>query len=97
MMDFVSGLPRLLGRHDTVWIVVDHLTKFVHILPICLSNLAKNLSVIYVHKIVRLHRVPMSIISNREPHFTLLFWKGTQSALGLDLRFRTTFHPKTDG
>ena len=55
MMDFVSGLFRSLRRHDTVWVVVDHLTKSAHFLPIRLSNSTEDLGVIYVHEIVQLH------------------------------------------
>ena len=47
-MDFVSDLPRLLRRHNTVLAIVDHLTKSAHFLPIRLSNLAEDLGVIYV-------------------------------------------------
>ena len=95
-MDFVSGLPRSLRGHDTVWVVVDRLTKSAHFLPIRLSNSAEDLGVIYVREIVRLHGVPVSIVSDRDPRFTSLFWKGMQSALGLDLRFNMAFHPQTD-
>ena len=96
-IEFVSKLPRSLKGHDTIWVVVDHLTKSTHFLPICLSNLAKDLGVIYVRKIVKLHGVLVSIISDRDPHFTLLFGKRMQSTLGSDLRLSTAFHPKTDG
>ena len=92
-MDFVSGLPRSLRGHDTVWVVVDRLTKSAHFLPIRLSNSAEDLGVIYVREIVRLHGVPVSIVSDRDPRFTSLFWKGMQSALGSDLRLSTAFYP----
>ena len=59
----VIGLPRSLRGHDTIWVVVDHLTKFTHFLLIRLSNSVEDLGVIYVRKIVRLHGVPVSIIS----------------------------------
>ena len=54
-MDFMSGLPRSLRRHDTVWIVIDHLPKSAHFLPIRLSNLIEDLGIIYLHEIIRLH------------------------------------------
>ena len=75
-MDFMSGLPRSLRGHDTVWVVVNRLTKFVHFFSMHLSNSADNLGVIYVREIVQLHGVLISIISDRDPHFTSLFWKG---------------------
>ena len=46
---------------------------------------------------MRLHGVPLSIVSNRDPHFTSRFWKELQSALGMRLNFSTTFHPQSDG
>ncbi|GFY85488.1 hypothetical protein Acr_04g0002260 [Actinidia rufa] len=96
-MDFVSGLPRSLRGHDTVWVVVNRLTKSAHFLPIRLSNSAEELGIIYVREIVRLYGVPISIVSDRDPHFTSLFWKGMQSILGSDLRLSISFHPQTDG
>ena len=95
-MDFVTGLPTSLREHDTVWVIVDHLTKFAHFLAIRLSNSVEDLGVIYVHEIVRLHGVPVSIILDKDPRFTSIFWKGMQSALGSDLRLSTTFHPQTN-
>ena len=92
-MDFVTGLPRSLRGHDTVWVIVDRLTKSAHFLAIHLSNSAEDLGVIYVREIVRLHGVPVSIVLDRDPRFTSLFWKGMQPALGSDLRLSTAFHP----
>ncbi|GFY97535.1 hypothetical protein Acr_12g0000760 [Actinidia rufa] len=67
-------------------------------LPVAdLSDSAEDLGVVYVREIVRLHGVPISIVSDRDPRFTSLFWKGMQSALGSDLRLSTAFHPQTDG
>ena len=71
---------------------VDHLTKFAHCLNIHLSNSVKDISVIYVREIVGIHGVLVSIISDRDPRFTLLFGKGMQSILGSALRFSTSFH-----
>ena len=55
------------------------------------------LAELYVNKIVQLHRIPLSIMSDRDPRFTSRFWKELQSALGTRLNFSTTFHPQTDG
>ena len=95
-MNFVLGLPRLLRGHDTIWVVVDRLKKFAHFIPIRLSYSTQYLGVIYIHEIVQLHRVLISIISNRDPCFTSISQKGIQSALGWDLRVSTTFHPQTN-
>ena len=72
------------------------MTKSAQFFPICLSNSAEDLGILYVREIVRLHGVPVSIVSDRDPYFTLLFWKGMQFALGFDLRLSTSFHSQTD-
>ena len=92
-MDFVSGLPRSPRGHDTIWVVVDHLTKFAHFHPIRLSNSVEDLCVVYIREIIQLYGVTVSIISDRDPHFTSLFWKGMQSVLGLNLRLSKAFNP----
>ena len=71
-MDLVSSLPRSLREHDTVWVVVDRLMKSAHFFPIRMSNSAEDLGIICVHEIVRLHVVLISIISDRDLHFTSL-------------------------
>jgi hypothetical protein len=72
-MDFGTSLPRTVTGLDVVWVVVDRLTKSAHFLPIKttfdISHLAKE----YVDEIVRLHGVPVSIISDRDPRFTSRF------------------------
>ena len=92
-----SRTPKNSRFTTTIWVIVDRLTKSAHFLPIHLSNSVEDLSVIYVHKIVRLHEVLVSIISDRNPYFTSLFWKEMQSVIGSDLRLNTTFHPQTNG
>ncbi|KAH9763327.1 Endonuclease [Citrus sinensis] len=96
-MDFVAGLPRTQTGHDSVWVVVDRLTKSAHFLPFKTTYSMDKLGSIYVVEIVRLHGVPMSIVSDRDSHFTSKFWTSLQNALGTKLNFSTTFHPQTDG
>ena len=95
-MDFVVGLP---GRkHDSVWVVVDRLTKSTHFLPVRTGySLLDKLVEIYIREIIRLHGIPISIISDRDPRFTLRFWGKLQEPLGTRLNFSTAFHPQTDG
>ncbi|KAA3480655.1 DNA/RNA polymerase superfamily protein [Gossypium australe] len=95
-MDFVSGLPLSLKNKDTIWVVVDRLTKFAHFIPVCTDFSLDKLVELYLSEIVRLHRLPVSIISDRDPRLTSLFWKKLQEALGTKLNFSTTFHPQTD-
>ena len=72
-MDFVTYLPRSLRGHDAVWIIVDNLTKFTHFLFIRLSNSVEDLGILYDCEIIRLHGVPVSIVSDRDLRFTSLF------------------------
>ncbi|KAL0336687.1 UNVERIFIED_CONTAM: hypothetical protein Sradi_4880600 [Sesamum radiatum] len=66
-IDFVIGLSRTLRKHDTIWVIVDRLTKSVHFLPIRLGDSLDKLAELYVSEIVRLHGVPVSIVSDRDP------------------------------
>ena len=96
-MDFVTGLPQTQRQHDAIWVIVDRLTKSAHFLPVNVKDSLEKLTQLYVDEIVRLHGVPVSIVSNRDPRFTSRFWPGLYAALGTHLHFNTTFHPQTDG
>ena len=74
-MDFVVGLSLTSRKHDSVWVVVDRLTKSSHFLPIRNDYSLDKLAELYIKEIVRLHGIPMSIISNRDPSFTTRFWE----------------------
>ena len=96
-MDFVIGLPRTFRKHDAIWVIVDRLTKSAHFLPIQQSDSLDKLARSYVAEIVRLHGVPIFIVSDRAPRFTSHFWESLQKAMGTKLHFSTAFHPQTDG
>ena len=96
-MDFVSDFPLTQRKHDAIWVIVDRLTKFAHFLPIPLYYSMDRLANLYVNEIVRLHGIPVSIVSDRNPRFTSRFWKELQSAFGTRLNFSTAFHPQTVG
>src|SRR5262249_28358717 len=96
-MDFVVGLPRTQRGHDAIWVVVDILTKSTHFILIKLSQPVEQLAKLYVDNVVRLHGIPVSIISNRDARFTSKVWKGLQAALGTQIKLSTGFHPQTDG
>jgi hypothetical protein len=96
-MDFVVGLPKAPSRQDAIWVIVDRLTKSTHFLPIKITDSMEKLADLYVWEIVRLHRVPISIVSDRDPRLTSRFWEKLQSAMGTKLNFSTTYHPQTDG
>ena len=84
-MDFVLGLPRSQEGYDSVWVVVDCLTKSAHFLPVKVTYGFAKLAEIYVNEIVRLHGVPISIVSDRDPQFTSRFWVKFQEALGINV------------
>ncbi|KAH9658749.1 Endonuclease [Citrus sinensis] len=96
-MDFVTGLPRTQSGHDSVWVVVDRLTKSTHFLPFKTTYSMDKLGNIFMAEIVRLHGAPVSIVSDRDSRFTSKFWTSLQKAMGTKLNFSTTFHPQTDG
>ena len=92
-MDFVVGLPLTGKKHDSVWVVVNRLTKSAHFLPVRTDYSLDKLAELYIKEIVRLHEIPISIISDRDPRFTSRFWGKLQEALGTRLNFSTSFHP----
>ena len=84
-MDFVFGFLLTQKKHDSVWVIVDRLTKFAHFLPVWLDYSMDRLAELYVNEIVRLHEIPLSIMSDGNPQFTSRFWKESQSTLGTRL------------
>src|SRR5688572_8275278 len=95
-MDFVTGLPLTLGKYDSVWVIVDRLTKSAHFLPVKTSYNAEQLARVYIREIIRLHGVPTSIVSDRGAQFTSRFWRSIQEQMGTRLELSTAFHPQTD-
>ena len=85
-MDFVVGLPLIGRKHDSVWVVVDRLTKSAHFLPVRTNYSLDKLAKLYIKEIVRLHGIPIHYFRPR-----------SEEALGTRLNFSTAFHPQTDG
>ncbi|GJW44525.1 putative reverse transcriptase domain-containing protein [Tanacetum coccineum] len=96
-MDFVSGLPRTPSGYDSIWVIVDRLTKSAHFLPMKKTDSIEKLAQLYLKEIVCKHGVPTSIISDRDSLFTLRFWKSLQEAMGTQLDMSTAYHPEIDG
>jgi len=96
-MDFVTHLPRTFRGHDTIWVIVDRLTKSAHFLAMNLRMSMAKLAQLYVKEVMRLHGVPSSIVSDRDPRFTFQFWQTLQEALGTKLTMSSAYHPQTDG
>ena len=96
-MDFVVGMPWTQNHHDAIWVVVDPLTKSAHFLSLKTTYSAEQLAKLYIKEIVRLHGVPISIVSDRDTKFASRFWHGFQTAMGTELNLSTAFHPQIDG
>ena len=74
-MDFISGLSRSSKGYDSIWVIVDPMTKSAHFLPIKMTDPVRKLAKLYLKEIVRLHGVPVLIMSDRDAKFTLVFWR----------------------
>ena len=74
-MDFVTHLPRIPQRHDAVWVIVDRLTKSAHFLAVRMTSTLEEFCRLYIREIVRLHGVPVSIVSDWDSRFKAHFWK----------------------
>nr|GEY78370.1 putative reverse transcriptase domain-containing protein [Tanacetum cinerariifolium] len=81
-MDFVNKLPRTRSGHDSIWVIVDRLTKSAHFLAVRDDYKTEKLARLYINEIIARHGVPMSIISDHNSYFTSRFWKSLQKALG---------------
>ena len=97
IVDFVVRLPKTLGKFDSISVIVDRLTKSDHLIPVKMTYNAEKLAKLYISEIVRLHGVPLSIISDRGMQFTSMFWRTLHAELGTRLDLSTAFHPQTDG
>nr|GFC83946.1 reverse transcriptase domain-containing protein [Tanacetum cinerariifolium] len=96
-MDFVTKLPRTSSGYDTIWVIVDRLTKSTHFLPMREDDSMDKLTKLYLKEVVTRHRIPVSIISDRDPRFASNFWIAFQKALGTRMDMSTAYHPETDG
>ncbi|GJX43139.1 putative reverse transcriptase domain-containing protein, partial [Tanacetum coccineum] len=96
-IDFILKLPRTISGHDSIWVIVDRLTKSSYFLAIREDYLMEKFARLYINEVVTRYGVPISIISDRYSRFTLRFWQMLQRALGTRLDMSMTYHPQTDG
>ena len=96
-MDFIVGLPNTSQKHDSIWVIVDRLTKIAHFIPVHTTYKASKYAEIYLNRIVCLHGVPKTIISDRGTQFVARFWEQLQESLGTKLIRSSAYHPQTDG
>jgi hypothetical protein len=96
-MDFITGLPRTLKGYDTMWVIVERLTKVAHFIPVKTTYKVSQLAELYMARIVSLHGVPKKIILDRGSQFTSRFWKSFHENMDTKLNFSSAYHPQTDG
>ncbi|GJV60525.1 reverse transcriptase domain-containing protein [Tanacetum coccineum] len=96
-MDFVTKLPKSSQGYDTIWVIVDRLTKSAIFIPMKETDPLEKLARMYLKEVVTRHGIPVSIICDRDPRFASNFWRSLQKALGTSLDMSTAYHPQTDG
>ncbi|GKA79564.1 putative reverse transcriptase domain-containing protein [Tanacetum coccineum] len=96
-MDFITKLPKSSYGFDTIWVIVDRLTKSAYFLPIRENDPLDKLARLYLNRIVARHGIPALIICDRDGRFTSNFWRSFQKALGTDISMSIAYHPETDG
>nr|GEU71369.1 putative reverse transcriptase domain-containing protein [Tanacetum cinerariifolium] len=95
-MDFITKLFKTANGYDTIWVIVDRLTKSAHFLPMRENDPMEKLMKLNMKEVVTQHGVPVSIISNHDGRFASLFWQALHKALGTRLDMSTAYHPETD-
>jgi hypothetical protein len=96
-MDFIVGLPRTPKGYDSIWVIVDMLTKVVHFIPVKTTYKGSQLVELYMARIVCLYGVPKKIVSDRGSQFTSKFCKSLHENMDTKLNFSSAYHPQTDG
>ena len=95
-MDFIIGLPESEG-YTKIWVIVDRFSKMAHFIPLATDQPIKELALIFLKEVWRLHGLPESIISDRDSRFTSKFWRSLMNLLQVKLSLSTAFHPESDG
>jgi hypothetical protein len=92
-MDFIVGLPRTPKGNDSIWVIVDRLTKVAHFIAVRSYYRVKKLADLYVDNILRLHGAPRSIVSDHSTQYVSKFWKSLHKAIKTRLDYSTSYHP----
>ena len=96
-MEFVVGLPCTQKSYNSIWVVVDNLTKFARFIPLKSTYLAEDYARIFIDEIVCRNGILLSIILDWGAQFTIRFWRSYQKWLGTKVKLSTAFHPQMDG
>ncbi|GJW13418.1 putative reverse transcriptase domain-containing protein [Tanacetum coccineum] len=94
---FVTKLPKSSQGYDTIWVIVDRLTKSAIFIPIMEIDPMEKLARMYLKEVVTRHGIPVSIICDHDPRFTSNFWRSLRKALGTNMDMSTAYHLQTDG
>jgi hypothetical protein len=90
-MDFIDGLPHTQARYDSIWGIVDRLTKVAHLIPVKTIYSDAKLAELYMSRIMCLHGVP-KIMSDRGSQFTSKFWEKLHETTDTKLHFSSAYH-----
>jgi hypothetical protein len=96
-MDFIVGLPRTTKGFDSIWVIIDRLTKIAHFLPVKTYYPVITYAQIYIACILSLHGIPKTIVPDRGPQFVSKFWEELHKSLGTKLLHSSAYHPQTSG
>lgn len=95
-MDFISGLPNSHGK-DTILVIVDRMSKYAHFIALSHPYSALSIAQLFLDQFYRLHGLPKSIVSDRDPIFLSNFWRELFKLQGVKLHYSTAYHPQSDG
>jgi hypothetical protein len=92
-IDFIMGLPRTSHGYNSIWVIVDRLTKVAHFIPVSTIYRVWQYAELYLSHIVRYHGIPMTIISDRGSIFVAQFWEQLHDCLGTHLIRSLAYQP----
>ena len=96
-MDFVVDLPTTANGFDSIMVMVDRLTKMVHLAPCHKADNASDVAMLFQKHVACLHGFPDSVVTDRDPKFMSKFWQSLMDHLHMSHYASTSFHPQTDG
>ena len=96
-MDFITGIPKVAGNFDSIFVVVEELTKVSHLISTQTTTSALDIDQFFVREIVRLHRIPTCMIGDRDAKFTSNFWRAMFQSLSTLVNLSLSYHPDIDG
>jgi hypothetical protein len=96
-MDFIVGLPKTVKGFDSIWVTIDRLTKIAQFLLVKVKYTVATYAEFYIARILSLHGVPKTIVSDRGPQFVSKFWEELHKSLGTKLLHSSAYHPQTSG